>query len=266
VVLNNINADARMKVAKVAYALKPWNIKVYLTARFSSPIGIGSLKRSDPYDTEVISWWKTKTHESYHLIPDFSGFLVKANSEGQPEPQNYNRSHADGANILADALTPNNGIVMWRAFVYDQNVPDNPTKQAYSEFQNLNGKFRKNVLIQVKNGPLDFQPREPFHPLFGAMPQTSVMAELYSGVDSVYWMEPKWRKIRGSVDEERFELVLSLIEQQEKSTEDWRDACLLYFQTFSNKSIPDIYQKPQHDLEFYKNLIYTFETTKPNIP
>jgi len=184
-VLTNVNANALIltkeylvKVAAIADVFRPYNIKVYLTARFSAPIEIGKLKTSDPLDPEVIAWWKNKADEIYEIIPDFGGFLVKANSEGQPGPQNYNRSHADGANMLADAVARHGGIVMWRAFVYDNNVPDDRAKQAYNEFVPLDGKFRKNVLIQVKNGPVDFQPREPFHPLFGAMPKTPLMPEL----------------------------------------------------------------------------------------
>jgi alpha-glucuronidase len=183
-VLTNVNANALiltkdylLKVAALANIFRPYGIKVYLTARFSAPVEIGKLKTADPLNPEVIDWWKKKADEIYKYIPDFGGFLVKANSEGQPGPQNYNRSHADGANMLADAVSPHNGIVMWRAFVYDNNVPDDRAKQAYNEFAPLDGKFRKNVLIQVKNGPVDFQPREPFHPIFGAMPKTPLMTE-----------------------------------------------------------------------------------------
>jgi alpha-glucuronidase len=183
-VLTNVNANAQIltadylrKVAALANVFRAYNIKVFLTARFSAPVEIGKLKTADPLDPEVIAWWKKKIEEIYSYIPDFGGFLIKANSEGQPGPQNYNRSHADGANMFADALAPHNGIVMWRAFVYDNNVPDDRAKQAYNEFVPLDGKFRKNVLIQVKNGPVDFQPREPFHPLFGAMPATPIMPE-----------------------------------------------------------------------------------------
>jgi len=183
-VLTNVNANALIltreyleKVAVIANIFRPYHIKVYLTARFSAPIEIGKLKTADPLDPDVIEWWKKKADEIYEHIPDFGGFLIKANSEGQPGPQNYNRSHADGANLLADAVAPHGGIVMWRAFVYDNNVPDDRAKQAFNEFVPLDGKFRKNVLIQVKNGPIDFQPREPFHPLFGAMPKTPLMPE-----------------------------------------------------------------------------------------
>jgi alpha-glucuronidase len=183
-VLTNVNSNAifitkeyLVKVAAIANIFRPYGIRVYLTVKFSAPIEIGKLKTADPLDPEVIDWWKKKADEIYSYIPDFGGFLVKANSEGQPGPQNYKRSHAEGANMLADAVAPHNGIVMWRAFVYDNNVPDDRAKQAYNEFTPLDGKFRDNVIIQVKNGPVDFQPREPFHPLFGAMPKTPLMAE-----------------------------------------------------------------------------------------
>jgi alpha-glucuronidase len=183
-VLTNVNANALvlteeylLKVAALANVFRPYGIKVYLTARFSSPIEIGGLKTSDPLNTDVANWWKQKINEIYQYIPDFGGFLVKANSEGQPGPQNYGRTHSDGANMFADALAVHGGIVMWRAFVYSNEVPDDRVKQATNEFQPLDGKFRKNVFVQVKNGPLDFQPREPFHPLFGAMPQTPLMME-----------------------------------------------------------------------------------------
>lgn len=184
-VLTNVNANAMIltpgylaKVAAIADVLRLYNIKVYLTARFSAPVETGSLETADPLDPAVSAWWKAKVEEIYKYIPDFGGFLVKANSEGQPGPQNYGRSHADGANMLADAVAPFKGIVMWRAFVYDDKVPDDRAKQAYNEFIPLDGKFRENVIIQVKNGPVDFQPREPFHPIFGAMPSTNLMPEL----------------------------------------------------------------------------------------
>lgn len=183
-VLTNVNANALTltpaylkKAAALATVFRPYGIKVYLTARFSAPMEIGGLKTADPHNKDVINWWKDKTAEIYKVIPDFGGFLVKANSEGQPGPQNYGRSHADGANVLATALKPFGGIVMWRAFVYDDKVPDDRAKQAYSEFTPLDGLFEDNVILQVKNGPIDFQPREPFHPLFGAMPKTPLMME-----------------------------------------------------------------------------------------
>ncbi len=182
-VLTNVNANAVIltkpyleKVKALADIFRPYGIKVYLTARFSAPIEIGKLKTADPLNDTVQNWWKQKAKEIYELIPDFGGFLVKANSEGQPGPQDYNRTHADGANMLADAVAPFSGIVMWRAFVYSQTSNDR-FKQAYEEFKPLDGKFRKNVLVQVKNGPIDFQPREPFSPLFGAMHQTPLMME-----------------------------------------------------------------------------------------
>jgi alpha-glucuronidase len=183
-VLNNVNANPLImtplyleKVAALAKVFRPYGIKVYLSAKFSAPIEIGGLTTADPLDNQVQEWWKSKAREIYALIPDFGGFLVKANSEGQPGPQGYGRSHADGANMLADAVKPFGGVVMWRAFVYDADVKDDRAKQAYNEFKPLDGKFRDNVLIQVKNGPIDFQPREPFHPLFGGMPETPLMME-----------------------------------------------------------------------------------------
>ena len=182
-VLTNVNANAVVltnpyleKVKALADLFRPYGIKIYLTARFSAPIEIGKLKTADPLNDTVQQWWKQKIKEIYELIPDFGGFLVKANSEGQPGPQDYNRTHADGANMLADAVSPFNGIIMWRAFVYSSTSNDR-FKQAYEEFKPLDGKFRKNVLVQVKNGPIDFQPREPFSPLFGAMDQTPLMME-----------------------------------------------------------------------------------------
>ncbi|WP_425521436.1 alpha-glucuronidase family glycosyl hydrolase [Xanthomonas translucens] len=183
-VLNNVNAEAVSltaayldKTAALAAALRPYGIRVYLSARFSAPIEIGGLRSADPLDPAVQRWWRVKADEIYARIPDFGGFLVKANSEGQPGPQDYRRSHADGANMLADALAPHGGVVMWRAFVYAHQQPDDRAKQAYGEFVPLDGKFRDNVVVQVKNGAIDFQPREPFHPLFGAMPKTPLMLE-----------------------------------------------------------------------------------------
>jgi len=184
-VLTNVNANAISltpayiaKAAAVAGVLRPYGIRVYLTAKWSAPIEIGGLKTADPLDANVKAWWKAKTDEIYQAIPDFGGFLVKANSEGQPGPQDYRRTHADGANMLADVVAPHGGIIMWRAFIYSQEQPDDRAKQAYSEFVPLDGKFRENVLLQVKNGAIDFQPREPFHPLFGAMPKTPLMLEV----------------------------------------------------------------------------------------
>jgi alpha-glucuronidase len=184
-VLNNVNAspviltpDWLDKAAALADIFRPYGIKVFLSVRFSSPIDIGGLKTADPLDTAVREWWREKAADIYHRIPDFGGFLVKANSEGQPGPQNYGRTHADGANMLADALAPYQGIVIWRAFVYSNETPEDRAKQAYTEFKPLDGRFRKNVLVQVKNGPIDFQPREPFHPLFGAMPNTPLLLEV----------------------------------------------------------------------------------------
>lgn len=184
-VLNNVNASADIlkpeflgKIEKLAGMFRPWGIKVYVSARFSAPIEIGGLKTADPLDPQVAAWWQAKVDEIYARIPDFGGFLVKANSEGQPGPGDYKRSHADGANMLARALKPHDGIVMWRAFVYANEKPEDRVRQAYSEFAPLDGKFADNVIVQVKNGPIDFQPREPFHPLFGAMPRTPLMMEV----------------------------------------------------------------------------------------
>lgn len=183
-VLNNVNANQNMLTARIlarvkdiADVLRPYGIKTYLSIKFSSPALIGGLKTSDPLDPEVVKWWNDKAKEIYTLIPDFGGFLVKANSEGQPGPQDFGRTHADGANMLADAVKPFGGVVMWRAFVY-QTSDEDRAKQAYNEFMPFDGVFRNNVIIQTKNGPIDFQPREPFSPLFGAMKKTSVMPEL----------------------------------------------------------------------------------------
>jgi alpha-glucuronidase len=183
-VLNNVNASPLILTKEyLAYirvisdVLRPYGLKVFLSIKFSSPALIGGLKTSDPLNPDVIKWWKAKAKEIYNIIPDFGGFLVKANSEGQPGPQDFGRTHADGANMLADAVKPYGGIVMWRAFVYNP-TNDDRAKQAYNEFMPLDGLFRDNVIIQVKNGPIDFQPREPFSPLFGAMKKTSVMPEL----------------------------------------------------------------------------------------
>ncbi|WP_372192159.1 alpha-glucuronidase family glycosyl hydrolase [Xanthomonas axonopodis pv. desmodiigangetici] len=183
-VLNNVNAKAWSltpqyldKAAALAKVFRPYGIRVFLSARFSAPIEIGGLKTADPLDPQVRRWWRDTADAIYARIPDFGGFLVKANSEGQPGPQDYGRSHADGANLLADALAPHGGVVMWRAFVYSHEQPDDRAKQAYSEFVPLDGAFADNVIVQVKNGAIDFQPREPFHPLFGAMGRTPLMPE-----------------------------------------------------------------------------------------
>ncbi|RYY46791.1 MAG: alpha-glucuronidase, partial [Sphingomonadales bacterium] len=184
VVINNVNARAMMlepryiaKVKALADTFRPWGIRVYVSARFSAPRDIGGLKTADPLDPAVRAWWKAKADEIYAAIPDFGGFLVKANSEGQPGPQDYGRSHADGANMLAAAIGER-GTVIWRAFVYAAENREDRAKQAFTEFQPLDGKFAKTVVVQVKNGPIDFQPREPFHPLFGAMPRTQLAMEL----------------------------------------------------------------------------------------
>jgi alpha-glucuronidase len=192
-VLNNVNAKPEMlqaayiaKAAKIADVLRPYGMRVYLSVRWSTPLELHETKTADPLDPEVAAWWRRKADEVYAAIPDFGGFLVKANSEGQPGPQDYGRDHAIGANMLARALAPHGGIVMWRAFVYappaHAGAADDPRShdraaQAYDQFKPLDGHFDRNVIVQVKNGPIDFQPREPFHPLFGAMPGTPLMME-----------------------------------------------------------------------------------------
>jgi len=187
-VLNNVNARAEVlgapfiaKAAAVADVLRPYGIRVYLSVRWSTPLELRETRSADPLDPEVAAWWRRKTDEIYRAIPDFGGFLVKANSEGQPGPQDYRRSHADGANMLARALAPHDGVVMWRAFVYNPASgtarAQDRAAQAFDQFAPLDGKFERNVIVQVKNGPIDFQPREPVHPLFGAMPRTTLMIE-----------------------------------------------------------------------------------------
>lgn len=182
-VLNNVNAKADSltpayiaKAAALADTFRPYGIRVYLSARWSAPVELGGLKTADPLDPAVAAFWKAKADEIYKAIPDFGGFLVKANSEGQPGPQDYGRTHVDGANMLADAVG-NRGVVIWRAFVYSHEQPDDRAKQGYNEFKPFDGQFRDNVVIQVKNGAIDFQPREPFHPLFGAMPKSNLGME-----------------------------------------------------------------------------------------
>lgn len=210
-VLNNVNADSEFLTAKyldrfaaIADVFRPYGIRVYLSPRFSAPIELGKLPTADPLDTSVIEWWKQKADEIYRLIPDFGGFLVKANSEGQPGPGTYNRTHADGANMLAAALAPHHGIVMWRAFVYDMKPGYDRAGAAYENLQPFDGKFAPNVLLQVKNGPIDFQPREPFHPLFGAMPRTQMMPEFqitqeYLGFDNHFvFLASMWREFLDS--------------------------------------------------------------------
>jgi alpha-glucuronidase len=205
-VLNNVNADPRIithdylvKVAALADAFRPYGIKIYLSVNFDSPITLGDLKTADPSDPQVKEWWTNKVKEIYSLIPDFGGFLVKANSEGEPGPDDYGRTQADGANVLADALKPYNGILIWRAFVYAYN-PKDRAREAYDIFKPLDGKFDDNVLVQVKNGPLDFQPREPFSPLFGAMPKTPLLMEFDIGPGALgqdiglVFLAPMWRE------------------------------------------------------------------------
>lgn len=211
-VLNNVNAspkilshDYLVKVARLADTFRPYGIKVYLSVNFASPMVLDSLPTADPLVPEVAAWWKNKADEIYSLIPDFGGFLVKANSEGQPGPMDFGRTHADGANMLARALAPHKGIVMWRAFVYSPIDADR-AKQAYMEFQPLDGQFGSNVIIQIKNGPIDFQPREPYSPLFGAMPQTAEMVEFqvtqeYLGhANHLAFLAPMWKEFFDYVD------------------------------------------------------------------
>ena len=206
-VINNVNANPRIlvaenlrKVAVLADVWRPYGVRMYLSANFAAPVRLGGLTTADPLDPKVIDWWKAKADEIYKLIPDFGGFLVKANSEGQPGPKTYGRTHAEGANLLADALAPHKGNVIWRAFVYDEDVDPDRAKRAYIEFTNLDGKFRPNVAVQVKNGAIDFQPREPFHPLFGAMKHTPVIAEIqpsqeYLGhAKHLVYLGPMWEE------------------------------------------------------------------------
>ena len=205
-VLNNVNAKpealstASLEKAKdIADLLRPYGIRVYLSINFASPIKVGGLKTADPLDAGVKKWWKDKVNEIYRMIPDFGGFLVKANSEGEPGPQDFGRTHADGANMLADVLKPHKGIVMWRAFVYAPQSPDR-ANQAYLEFMPLDGQFRDNVIIQIKNGPVDFQPREPYSPLFTAMQKTPMMVEFqitqeYLGAaNHLVYLAPMWKE------------------------------------------------------------------------
>ncbi|MDE7347896.1 MAG: alpha-glucuronidase [Muribaculaceae bacterium] len=205
-VLNNVNASPNMltskilnRVAEIADILRPYGIKVYLSVNFASPNVIGGLKTADPLDKDVAKWWKDKAKEIYTIIPDFGGFLVKANSEGQPGPCDFGRTHADGANMMAKALKPYGGMVMWRAFVYSPSDPDR-AKQAYVEFHPLDGKFDDNVMVQVKNGPVDFQPREPYSPLFDGMKKTPLIAELqitqeYLGhANHLAYLAPMWEE------------------------------------------------------------------------
>jgi alpha-glucuronidase len=206
-VLNSANARSEIlgagylrKAAAIADTFRPFGLRIYLSARFSAPIELGGLKTADPLDPGVVAWWRVKADEIYRLIPDFGGFLVKASSEGQPGPHAYQRSHADGANMLAAALAPHKGVVMWRAFVYDPDPGSDRAAEAYDAFRHFDGQFAPNVLLQVKNGPIDFQPREPFHPLFGAMPKTQLMLELqitqeYLGfANHLVFLAPMWRE------------------------------------------------------------------------
>lgn len=205
-VLNNVNASPRTlsapyleKVKTLADIFRPYGLKVYLSVNFATPMALDSLPTADPLDPQVQKWWNEKANEIYRLIPDFGGFLVKANSEGQPGPMDFGRTHADGANMLARALAPHDGIVMWRSFVYSPIDADR-AKQAYMEFQPLDGQFDPNVIIQIKNGPIDFQPREPYSPLFGAMPSTPEMVEFqitqeYLGHSNhLAYLAPMWKE------------------------------------------------------------------------
>lgn len=207
-VLNNVNASPKMltriyinKVKEIADILRPWGIKVYLSVNFGTPKALGETKTADPLDPQVKRWWQKKAKELYTAIPDFGGFLVKANSEGQPGPFDYGRTHADGANMLADALAPYKGIVIWRSFVYGaKHHGEDRVNQAVSEFAELDGKFRENVILQSKNGPLDFQPREPYAPIFDKMQKTTQMAELqitqeYLGQSwHLVYLAPMWKE------------------------------------------------------------------------
>lgn len=216
-VLNNVNASPKMmtaeyinKVKVIANILRPYGIRVYLSINFASPMALGYTKTADPLDKKVQQWWKKKAKEIYATIPDFGGFLVKANSEGQPGPGDYHRTHADGANMLADALKPFGGIVMWRSFVYGANHKgEDRVKQAVSEFKDMDGKFRDNVILQSKNGPLDFQPREPYAPIFDNIKQTPQIAELqitqeYLGQSKhLTYLAPMWKEFFGFVNPDK---------------------------------------------------------------
>lgn len=216
-VLNNVNASPKMmtaeyinKVKVIANILRPYGIRVYLSINFASPMALGYTKTADPLDKKVQQWWKKKAKEIYAIIPDFGGFLVKANSEGQPGPGDYHRTHADGANMLADAVKPYGGIIMWRSFVYGANHKgEDRVKQAVSEFKGMDGKFRDNVILQSKNGPLDFQPREPYAPIFDNIKQTPQIAELqitqeYLGQSKhLTYLAPMWKEFFGFVNPDR---------------------------------------------------------------
>lgn len=216
-VLNNVNASPKMmtaeyinKVKVIANILRPYGIRVYLSINFASPMALGYTKTADPLDKKVQQWWQKKAKEIYATIPDFGGFLVKANSEGQPGPGNYHRTHADGANMLADAIKPYGGIIMWRSFVYGANHKgEDRVKQAVSEFKGMDGKFRDNVILQSKNGPLDFQPREPYAPIFDNIKQTPQIAELqitqeYLGQSKhLTYLAPMWKEFFGFVNPDR---------------------------------------------------------------
>ena len=216
-VLNNVNASPKMlsrpyllKVKQIADILRPYGIRVYLSVNFASPMRLGGLRTADPLSTGVRQWWKKKAKEIYREIPDFGGFLVKANSEGQPGPGDYGRSHSDGANMLADAVAPFGGTIIWRSFVYGANHKgEDRVKQAVSEFESCDGKFRKNVILQSKNGPLDFQPREPYAPIFDRMQKTPQIAELqitqeYLGQSNhLVYLAPMWKEFFSFVNPQK---------------------------------------------------------------
>ena len=223
-VLNNVNASPKIlsadyleKVRWMAEVFRPYGIKVWLSVNFASPMTLGGLPTADPLDVNVQQWWKKKAKEIYRLIPDFGGFLVKANSEGQPGPGDYHRSHADGANMLAIALEPYGGTVVWRSFVYGANHKgEDRVKQAVSEFKPCDGQFRKNVILQSKNGPLDFQPREPYAPIFDQMKQTPQMAELqitqeYLGQSRhLVYLSPMWKEFFSNVRPSRWLILVMM--------------------------------------------------------
>lgn len=208
VVVNNVNAKPDIltsmwisKITALANVFRSYGIQIFLSVRFSTPLELRETSTADPLNQDVIRWWHTKVDEIYASIPDFGGFLVKASSEGQPGPADYGRSHSEGANMLANAVQPYGGVIMWRAFVYSQDDPEDRAKQAYTEFKKLDGQFADNVILQVKNGPIDFQPREPFHPLFGGMPATQTSIEFqitkeYLGFAThIAYLGPMWEEV-----------------------------------------------------------------------
>ena len=218
-VLNNVNAKPEalstenlQKVKQIAEWMRPYGIKVYLSVNFASPMKLGGLETADPLNAQVVDWWKKKVAEIYKLIPDFGGFLVKANSEGEPGPCDFGRTHAEGANMMADILKKHGGIVMWRAFVYNPQSKDR-ARQAYEEFMPLDGQFHDNVILQVKNGPVDFQPREPYSPLFTSVKNTPTMVEFqitqeYLGAaNHLVFLAPMWKEFLDYVKPERIKAM-----------------------------------------------------------